>query len=138
MDKNDIMGFLRRNPVAFLATCEGNKPHVRGMLMYRADDNGIILHTGKSKDLQKQLENNPEVELCFFSQQENKQIRVSGRVQEVQDEALKKEIVENRTFMKPWIEKHGLAILTVWRLKSGKATVWTMESNFAPKSYVQL
>lgn len=138
MTQTEIFEFLNKNPVVYLATCEGNKPHVRGMFMYRCDSEGIIFHTGKTKDLHKQLERNCEVELCSFSQQENKQVRVSGKMEQVKDESLKKKIVEDRPFMKPWIEKYGLGVLTVWKITQAVAIVWTMETNFAPKNYIKL
>jgi uncharacterized pyridoxamine 5'-phosphate oxidase family protein len=138
MTQQEIIDFVKRNPVVYLATAEGKKPHVRGMMLYRVDEDGIIFHTGKTKDLQKQLERNPDVELCCFSQQENKQVRIAGRVEALTDEALKKEIVEKRPFLKPWIEARGLDFLTVWRIRGGVATVWTMETNLEPKEYIEL
>ncbi len=138
MTKSEILEFLNKNPMINLATSEGGKPHVRGMLLYRADDKGILFHTGRGKDLHKQLESNPWVEICSFSKAENKQVRVSGKAEPVEDESLKKEIVENRPFMKPWVEKDGLGLLAVWCVTHGKACVWTMESNFAPKAFVDL
>ncbi|QAT17217.1 pyridoxamine 5'-phosphate oxidase [Candidatus Velamenicoccus archaeovorus] len=138
MDKQEIIDFIKRNPIVYLATVEGKRPHVRGMMLYLVDENGIIFHTGRTKDLQKQLERNPEVELCCFSQTENKQVRIAGKVEAVRDEALKKEIVKNRPFLKPWIEERGLDFLTVWRIKGGVATIWTMETNLEPKEYIKL
>lgn len=138
MTKQEIVDFVKRNPVVYLATSEGKKPRVRGMMLYRVDEDGIIFHTGKTKDLQKQLERNPDVELCCFSQQENKQVRIAGKVEALKDEALKKEIVEKRPFLKPWIEELCLDFLTVWRIKGGVATVWTMETNLEPKEYIKL
>ena len=87
MNKNEVFDFLNANPVFHLATVEGNKPHVRGMLMYRADENGIIFHTGKMKDLHKQLTKNPNVEIGFNNNSfENLiQIRVSGTVELIED-----------------------------------------------------
>lgn len=138
MDRKEIIDFVKRNPVVYLATAEGKKPRVRGMMLYRVDEDGIIFHTGKTKDLQKQLERNPDVELCCFSQQENKQVRIAGKVEALKDEALKKEIVEKRPFLKPWIEERGLDFLTVWRIRGGVATIWTMETNLEPKEYIEL
>jgi hypothetical protein len=41
--------------------------------------------------------------------------------------------------MKPIIEsKGGWDVVALWCLKNGKATVWTMDINFDPKTYVQL
>ncbi len=140
MNKSEIMEFLNANPIFHLATVEGNKPRVRGLLLYKADENGIIFHTGKMKDLHKQLTQNPQVEMCFNNGNfENLiQIRVSGTVELVEDLELKKEIVQKREFLKPWVEKMGYDFLAVCNLKKGVAQVWTMKTNFAPKEFVEL
>lgn len=138
MTKSEILAFLNENQVCFLATAEGTAPHVRGMMLYRADEAGIIFHTGKGKDLAAQLSNNPTVELCVFSPQANVQIRVAGIAEFVEDQALKEEIVEARPFMKPMIENAGYDFLVVFRITDCVATVWTMESNMAPKTTVAL
>ena len=80
MNKVEILDFLNSNPVCHLATIDGDQPRVRGMLMYRADENGILFHTGSFKDLYKQMQQNPNVELCFSSADSSKQVRVSGEV----------------------------------------------------------
>ena len=140
MNKKEIFDFLNANPVFHLATAEGNKPHVRGMLLYRADEKGIIFHTGKGKDLHGQLTANQNVEMSFNNGKFDDliQIRVSGAVELVEDLELKKEIVGKRDFLKPWIEKMGYEPLAVYRLKKGVATVWTMQTNFEPKEYIDL
>lgn len=140
MNKNEVFQFLTANPVFHLATVEGNKPRVRGMLMYRADENGIVFHTGKMKDLHKQLTANPNVEMSFNngSFQDLLQIRVSGTVELVEDLELKKEIVQKRDFLKPWVERDGYDFFAVYRLKNGVATIWTMKTNLAPKESVKL
>lgn len=140
MNKNEIFEFLNANPVFHLATVEGNKPHVRGLLMYKADDNGIIFHTGKMKDLHKQLTVNPQVEMCFSNGnfEDLIQIRVNGTVELIEDLEQKKEIVQKREFLKPWVDQMGYDFLAVYNLKKGIATVWTMKTNFASKTFVEL
>ena len=105
MDKKEILAFITANPVGFLATAEGNKPHVRAMGTYQADENGIIFSMQSAKDVYKQLVKNPEIEVCYWAN--NIQIRVNGKVQPITDMALKKEIVEKRPFYKPGVEKEG-------------------------------
>jgi pyridoxamine 5'-phosphate oxidase len=119
---------------------EGDKPHVRGMLLYRADENGILFHTGKTKDLHKQLSADPNVELSFNNGKFDDlvQVRISGTVELVEDMELKKEIVQNRDFLKPWVDQAGYEPLAVYRMKKGLATIWTMKTNFAPKEFVQI
>lgn len=140
MNKSEIFGFMNANPIFHLATAEGNKPHVRGMLMYRADENGIIFHTGKTKDLHRQLTENPNVEMSFNNGSfENLiQVRVSGTVELVEDIELKKEIVQKREFLKPFVEQSGYEPLAVYRMKNGVAAIWTMKTNFAPKEFIEL
>ena len=138
MTKNEILEFIRKNPVFALATVEDNEPHVRMMLLYRADENGVTFVTGENKDLNKQLTNEPDVEMCFYNANEERQIRISGSVEEIEDLALKKQIVKDFPFLKEWVDREGYDVLVVYCLKHGKAAVWTMELNFKPKEYVQL
>lgn len=140
MDQNEIFALINENQACHLATAEDDVPHVRGILVYRADENGIIFHTGKFKDLYRQLCANPQVEFCFTNNdmQNLIQVRVNGRVEAVENLELKKEIVAERDFLKPWVEKEGYDGLAVFRLKNGRVTVWTMATNFAPKTWVDL
>jgi pyridoxamine 5'-phosphate oxidase len=138
MTKSEILALINANPACHLATVEGDAPHVRGILLYGADDSGLVFHTGKTKDLHRQLTRNPKVEICFNDFQKGIQVRVSGSVELVDDIALKKEIVAKRDFLKPWVEQQGWDLLVVYRLRRGKATTWTMQTNFDPKTYVDL
>ena len=138
MTKDEILEFIRKNPVFALATVEDNDPHVRMMLMYRADENGIIFVTGENKDVNKQLINEPDVEMCFFNANERRQVRVSGSVEEIEDLELKKQVVMDWPFLKEWVDKEGFDVLVIYCLKNGKAAVWTMELNFKPKKFIQL
>lgn len=140
MNKREIFDLLNRNPPFFLATTENGEPRVRGMLLYRAAADGIIFHTGVMKDVHRQMQNNPAVELCFNDWQQQVQVRVRGVARLVTDQALKEEIVQSpgREFLKPWVEKMGYDILAVYRVEECKAQVWTMATNFAPKEFVEL
>jgi pyridoxamine 5'-phosphate oxidase len=128
---------LNANPTCYLATLEGDKPHVRAIGMVKADDDGIIIETATFKDVYKQMTANPNVELCFFNDKEGIQIRVSGAVGPVDDIELKKEIVVQRPFLKERIAEGGYEVMGVFRLK-GKAYVWSFATNLEPKKYVQL
>jgi pyridoxamine 5'-phosphate oxidase len=136
MTREQIIEFLNANPMCHLATCAGSQPRVRGMMMYRADSSGLMFHTGDYKALAKQLLANKHVEACFNSQ--DTQVRVAGVVEIVEDMGLKKEIVAARSFLKPWVEKHGYDLLVVFRVTQCQAAVWTMATNFEPTRYQKL
>jgi pyridoxamine 5'-phosphate oxidase len=138
LTKTEVLAAISANPVAYMATVEGNKPHVRGMQMVKADETGIYFQAWKIKDVHKQIAKNPEVELCFGTK-DGKQIRISGRFEIVEDLALKKEVEKMRPFMTPIIkERGGYDVVAIYRMKNGKAMVWTMADNFSPKTYIDI
>ncbi len=138
MTKNEVFEFIRNNPLFSLATAEDNRPHVRMMMLYRADENGIIFNTGENKDVHKQLSTNSNVELCFYNPDQGRQVRIAGSVEQLEDLELKKQVVKDYPFLKEWVDKEGYDVLVIYCLKAGKATTWTMETNFKPKEYIQL
>jgi pyridoxamine 5'-phosphate oxidase len=139
MTRDEILGFINSNPACHLATAEADgQPHVRGMLMYKADDKGIVFHTGDFKDVWKQVMNNSKVEVCFNDPKSGTQIRVTGTAQSVEDQSLKEEIVKARPFLKSWVEKNGYQPLKVMRITGCRANVWTFDKNFEPKEFIKL
>ena len=137
MTKAEIINLIKANPRCFMATVEGGKPHVRCMGIYDADEDGIIIQTWTIKDIHQQIVDNPEVELCFNDFRGGVQVRVSGVAQIIDDLGFKQKVVEKRQFMKPTVEKRGIEVVALYRLK-GKATVWTRDINFEPKEYIYL
>ena len=136
MTKTEIIKFINENLACHLATAEKDQPHVRGMLMYRADERGLLFHTGTGKALGRQAQNGAAAEACFNSPET--QIRVAGTVQVMDDLELKKEIVAARPFMQPWVAQHGYGLLHVFRLTGCEAAVWTMADNFRPTTYQKI
>lgn len=138
MKKEELFTIMNENPVFHLATMDGNQPRVRGMLLYRADEDGIIFHTASTKDVYKQIKENPKAELCFQGQ--GIQIRVSGILESVEDEGLKNEIFNHpsRKFLQAWKDKGIDGLLQIFRLKNGVAVTWSMETNFEGKKPIQL
>ena len=145
MQKEQIWETITKNPVFFLATTEGAEPRVRGMLLYKADESGIIFHTSPTKAVYRQIMANPHVQLCFYDQELGVQIRVRGTLELVDDNALKDEIFSHpsRGFMQAWKanltnEQDFYDMFAVFRLKGGLANVWTFATNFGPKEDIAL
>jgi pyridoxamine 5'-phosphate oxidase len=138
MTKNEIFQLMNSNPVFHLATMDQDQPRVRGMLLFRADDDGIIFHTASTKDVYTQIQKNPKAELCF--QGNSTQVRVTGVLEHVTDSALREEIFQHptRQFLQSWKDNGVEHLLEVFVLKHGSAAVWTMETNFDEKRYIEL
>lgn len=140
MTQQEIFEFINKNMSCTLATCVDNKPHVRWIWMYKADEKGIVFHTGAMKDVYKELQANPNVELCFYNgdPQNMIQARVSGIAVPENDMKLKEEIISNRPFLKPIVAQYGHEAIAVFRVQKMVANVWTMATNLASKEYINI
>lgn len=138
MTKEELFQIMNENPVFHLATMDGDQPRVRGMLLFRADEEGIIFHTASTKDVYAQILANPKTEICFQGQ--GIQIRVTGILEQVQDEKLKEDIFAHptRKFLQAWKNQGIDGLLQIFRLKNGTAVTWTMETNFEKQKPIQL
>lgn len=137
MNKEEILAFINSNPGCYLATVEDNQPHVRGMMMYKADDKGIIFHTHKNKDLNKQLVKNPLVEVCYNSPKRDVQVRVKGKAVMKNDLEFKKQLVNDRPFLKDQMA-NDYDNLIVFTVTECVAQIWTFATNLASKTYIKI
>ncbi len=60
----EVYEFLKQCETYFLATTEGDQPHVRPFGTIHLFEGKLYIQTGKVKDVSKQLSANPKVELC--------------------------------------------------------------------------
>ena len=60
----EVYDFLKECGVFYLATSVGNQPRVRPFGAVNIFEDKLYLQTGKSKNVSKQIQINPRVELC--------------------------------------------------------------------------
>ncbi len=71
---------------AALATADSNSsPDVRMVLVKQWDENGFIFYTNYSSKKSQQIQANPRAGLCFYWHELNKQIRIRGEVEKVEE-----------------------------------------------------
>jgi len=80
----EIYNFLKECGVYYLATVDDGKARVRPFGTINIYDNKLYIQTGKIKDVSKQIQKNPNVEICGFK--DGNWIRVSGKL--VRDERI--------------------------------------------------
>lgn len=138
MNKQEIYELMNQNVGFYLATVDEDQPHVRGMMLFRADENGIIFHTASTKDVYKQIMENPKAELCFNAN--GIQIRVTGTLEVMHDEKIREEIFAHptRKFLQAWKENGIDNLLEVLIMRNCEAITWTMQSNFEPKKPIKI
>lgn len=126
----EILEFANRNPACFLATADGDQPHVRGLLLWFADASGFHFHTGSTKSLPGQLRKNPKVELAFFAPAPDggRMMRVTGRARFLDVAAHRERLLRER----PWLATASRAPdaeLVVFVVDEGEVHHWSMAVN---------
>ena len=74
----EVYDFLKKCETFYLATEEGDKPRVRPFGAVNIFENKLYIQTGKVKNVSKQMQINPNVEICGFI--DGKWIRLEGKV----------------------------------------------------------
>lgn len=90
-----LLDEVKRAGVFYIATAEGDTPHVRPFGAIEEIDGKIYLVTGNTKAVFKQLTANPKVEFVG-SYEDGSWIRVAGKVKRTSDIELKKKYLELR------------------------------------------
>ena len=74
----EVYEYLKACGTYYLATVEGDQPRVRPFGTIDIFEDKLYIQTGKVKDVSKEMQANPKVEICAFDGQ--KWIRVAGEV----------------------------------------------------------
>jgi uncharacterized pyridoxamine 5'-phosphate oxidase family protein len=132
----DCILFTNENPICYLATVEGDQPRVRALGFWFADETGFYFQTGSIKELTHQLEKNPKAEACFYKS-EGAMLRIAGKVEFVNDKALKEKAFKDRPFLKSFGWTAESPELIIFRIAHGEAHFWTMEDNLKAKEIIR-
>ena len=74
----EVCEFLKKCGTFYIATEEGEQPRVRPCGIVNIFEDKLYIQTGKSKDVSKQMQINPNVEICGLV--DGKWVRVAGKV----------------------------------------------------------
>ncbi len=74
----EVCEFLKKCGTYYLATVDGDQPRVRPFGTANIFDGKLYIQTGKTKEVSKQIQKNPKVEICGMA--DGKWIRVAGEL----------------------------------------------------------
>jgi pyridoxamine 5'-phosphate oxidase len=142
IEMSQALAFANQNPACWLATCVDGQPHVRGLLMWFADETGFYFHTGMMKSLSDQLMQNPRVEAAFYNPGkgpgDGRMMRVTGITERVQNPALEARLIQERAWLKDMVAAQAAGKLYLFRIVHGEIHDWTMATNLHEKEQVPL
>ena len=82
----EVQAFLKECNAFFIATVDGDQPHVRPFGVSEIIDGRLYIMTGKVKDVYKQMAANGKFEICALKPSGSEWMRLSGTL--VNDETL--------------------------------------------------
>ena len=118
----EVYEFLKKCGTFYLATVDANKARVRPFGALNVFEDKLYIQTGKVKNVSKQMEKNPNVEICGFV--DGKWIRLEGKV--VRDD--RKEAKESMLEANPMLKSMYSADddnTEVLYFKDAKATIYS-------------
>jgi pyridoxamine 5'-phosphate oxidase len=139
MNIQDCIKFTNENPICYLATVDNDKPSVRALGFWFADETGFYFQTSSNKEFPHHLKKNPNTEVCFYKQEGmiGPMLRISGKVEFVDELKLREKAFNDRPFLKSF----GLTVdspkLVMFRIAHGQAHFWTMDSNLKGKEIIE-
>ena len=74
----EILEFLKKAGCFYFATVEGDQPRVRPFGVVNIFERKLYVQTGKSKNVSKQIQVNPNVEICALL--DGKWVRIEGKL----------------------------------------------------------
>ena len=89
----EVFELLKKIGTYYLATVDGDKPRVRPFGTVDLYNGKLYIQTGKKKDVSKQIEKNPNAELCAF--QDGVWVRVAGILVNDDSREAKKHMLDN-------------------------------------------
>ena len=73
----EVYEFLKKCGTFYIATIDNDQPRVRPFGALNIYEDQLYIQTGKSKNVSKQIQKNPKIEICGFV--DGKWVRVEGK-----------------------------------------------------------
>ncbi|MBQ0028593.1 MAG: pyridoxamine 5'-phosphate oxidase family protein [Lachnospiraceae bacterium] len=89
----EVYDFLKKCGTYYLATVDGDQPRVRPFGTIEMFEGKLYIQTGKIKEVSKQIQANPKVEISAFM--DGKWLRVSGKLVRDDRYEAKKHMLDN-------------------------------------------
>ncbi len=89
----EVYEFLKECGTYYLATMDGDQPRVRPFGTVDIFEDKLYIQTGKSKNVSKQMQENPKIEICAYK--DGKWLRVTAEVVRDENKEAKKHMLDN-------------------------------------------
>jgi uncharacterized pyridoxamine 5'-phosphate oxidase family protein len=96
----EVQAYLKECGAFFIATVDGDQPHVRAFGVSEIIGDRLYIMTGKVKDVYKQMAKNGKFEICALKPNGSEWMRVTGTLVNDDDLAVKEEFLNRNEGLK--------------------------------------
>jgi len=96
----EVQAYLKECGAFFIATADGDQPHVRPFGVSEIIDGRLYIMTGKVKDVYKQMAANGKFEICALKKSGSEWMRLSGTLVNDETLAVKEEFLNRNEGLK--------------------------------------
>ncbi len=96
----EVQAYLKECRAFFIATTDGDQPHVRPFGVSEIIDGRLYIMTGKVKDVYKQIDKNGKFEICALKPSCSEWMRLSGTLVNDETLAVKEEFLKRNKILK--------------------------------------
>jgi uncharacterized pyridoxamine 5'-phosphate oxidase family protein len=96
----EVQAYLKECGAFFIATVDGDQPHVRAFGVSEIINDRLYIMTGKVKDVYKQMAKNGKFEICALKPNGSEWMRVTGTLVNDDDLAVKEEFLNRNEGLK--------------------------------------
>ena len=96
----EVQAYLKECGAFFIATADGDQPHVRPFGVSEIIDGRLYIMTGKVKDVYKQMAANGKFEICALKKSGSEWMRLSGTLVNDETLAVKEEFLNRNQGLK--------------------------------------
>jgi uncharacterized pyridoxamine 5'-phosphate oxidase family protein len=121
---NDVYDFVKKCGHYFIATVDGDQPHVRPFGTVAIFEGRLYIQTGKHKNVSKQLLSNPKIEICALNLKENVWVRIEAQAIEDDRREAKQYVLDEYPSLKSMYSADDDKT-QVFYLKDATATFWS-------------
>lgn len=125
---NDVIKFLKENPIVYLATVDKGEPRVRPFQFMLEEGQRLYFCTSNIKDVYKQLKAHPSMELTTSSPK-FEWIRLRGEARFINDLSIKAKILEASPLVKSIYKTPDNPLFDVFFIERGRAIIADFSGN---------
>lgn len=119
----EVIKYLNDNRIGYFATVDNGKPRVRPWGFMYEEDGKFYFCTNNTKDVYRQMTAVPYMEFCCAEPEFKSWLRISGKINIIDDMAVKEKVMEKNPMLKGMYQSPDNPIFVTFYIEHGEASI---------------